>query len=87
MSDLVLPIIHLNGTSKEALIEQHCAAGSALRAALKALSEMAPNARDYYPAPGRFEQARAQHDRRAKTLRDLYDEIEAETIAIDEIGS
>lgn len=87
MSDLILPIVHLNGTSKNDLIEQHCEAGRALRDAMKALENMAPNARDYYPIPGRFEQARAQFERRYQAVRAIYDEIQAETIAIDEIGS
>ena len=43
------PMIHLNGTSKETLIEGYCEAGNAVMNALKAVSENCPNARDYYP--------------------------------------
>jgi hypothetical protein len=84
MSELILPIVHLNGTSKDELIAQRRDAGATLRHALEALSEMAPNARDYYPTPGLFEKARAQSDRRIAAVRAVYKEIEEETIALDE---
>lgn len=83
---MILPIVHLNGTSREELIRLRCEAGQKIREALAALAEMAPNGRDYYPEPGRFEKARAQHDLRAAALRHLYDEIEAEYLALDEEG-
>ena len=44
------PIIHLNGTSKDDLLQQYLDAGHALKAALTAMSMAAPNGRDYYPA-------------------------------------
>ena len=81
---LVLPIVHRNGTSREALIDQRCAAGARVREALAALAEMAPNGRDYYPEPGRFELARAQHNRRAAALRWLLEELQAEAEALAE---
>jgi hypothetical protein len=79
---VILPVVHMNGTSRDVLLEQRLAAGSKIRQALQALGEMAPNARDYYPVPGRWEQAVAQHARRAAMLREVLGEIEAEALAI-----
>lgn len=87
MATPILPIVHRNGTSRDALIAERAEAGRAVRAALIALGEMAPNARDYYPEPGLFERARAQHDARVAALRAVYDGIEAEAIALDEGGA
>ena len=47
-TELVFPTIHLNGTSREELERQCENAGQALRDALTALIQMAPNQRDYY---------------------------------------
>jgi len=88
MSDehgVILPVIHLNGSSKEALLEGSCAIGRALRDALGALEEHAPNQRDYYTAPGRWEAAVAQHRRRAEAVRALYYEIERESQGIADL--
>lgn len=46
---LTIPTIHLNGTSKGALIEGYQKARSAIREAMDALIECRPNGRDYYP--------------------------------------
>ena len=79
---MILPIVHMNGTSRSTLIQLRCDAAAPLRDALKALSEMAPNGRDYYPVPGHLTKAQAQHDRRVAALRTVYDEIEAEAEAL-----
>ena len=79
MTRPVLPVVHLNGTSREALIAMRLRAGSAVAKALDAMAEeMAPNGRDYYPAPGRLAAAEAQHRRRVAVLKDLLAEIQAE---------
>ncbi len=46
---MIHPTVHLNGTSKDTLIEQWCTASSALLDAERAIQQCAPNARDYYP--------------------------------------
>ena len=80
-----LPILHMNGTSRDALLEQRCDVGAAIRAALEALTDMWPNARDYYPEPGRYERARAEHQRRYDMLDTLYRELQAEAEAISDM--
>jgi hypothetical protein len=43
------PTIHLNGTSKQELLDQYLNVLKALKAASDALCEAAPHGRDYYP--------------------------------------
>jgi hypothetical protein len=83
---MILPIIHLNGTSKESLLEMRERLYAALGDAEKALCAMVPNGRDFYPSPGLMDQAVSQHQRRLKMLGSLIAEIEQETIAIERLG-
>lgn len=85
METIVVPIVHDNGTSKRCLLEYREAAYSSLQDALESLKEMSPNGRDYYPDPGRFEKAVAQHTRRMRVITDLMVELEAECAAINGI--
>lgn len=85
--DLAIPTIHLNGTSKERLIEALCAASAALDDAYKAMKQTAPNGRDYYPqGPDAIHTAEAQHMARLKKVDEVKDEIDALTLAIDAIA-
>lgn len=69
---MIKPTIHLNGTSANALLDQYTTAGDAVRLALEALGNAAPNGRDYYPqGPAAFEQARKEHDARTAKLREV----------------
>ncbi len=85
-TNVVLPIVHLNGTSKEELLRQCLAFHTALREAERKLCDMTPNGRDYYVEPGRLEQANAQHRRRLLTLAELMAEIELEIEGINGQG-
>lgn len=70
------PLIHLNGTSGEQLFEGYAAAGSALRAALRALEEAAPNARDYYPlGEASYAAARREHEARVREINRVMAEV------------
>lgn len=78
----VPPIVHMNGTAREDLLDQRFALIDAITAAGDALAKAAPNARDYYPkGPEYTEAANRQHDRRTAALKaitaELYEEIEA----------
>lgn len=84
--DLVVPIVHLNGTSKDSLLEMREAFYSKLRDAERGLREMAPNGRDYYLVDGLFEKAMVQHKRRMDMLKKLFDEIEYECRYINDCG-
>jgi hypothetical protein len=83
---VVLPIVHRNGTSKEELLCQRIELSGALRQAEAKLRQAAPNGRDYYPVPGLYEKALAQHARRLETFRELGVEVATEFNGIDEQG-
>jgi recombinational DNA repair ATPase RecF len=85
MTKPIVPIIHLNGSGKQNLMEARQGLCHALREAERALREMAPNGRDYYPVDGLFEKAVAQHRQRQQTLQRLLAEIEAEMEMIDAV--
>ncbi len=78
------PTIHLNGTSRDSLFDSYCNAASALRNALAALEDAAPNARDYYPqGEGAFISAALDHTARVDSLRRVLAEIDA---LVDHVG-
>ena len=83
---MTLPTIHSNGTSKGRLIEALCNASAALDSAYEALKETAPNGRDYYPdGPRALEAATAEHMARLRAVDSVKAEIDALTMAIDEL--
>lgn len=74
---LAIPTIHLNGTSREALLEGYCEAVHALHEAGRKLAAAAPNGRDYYPqAAGAINVAMDQHEARMTKLREIITELE-----------
>jgi len=73
---VVTPIVHLNGTGGDALVEMYELAARRLNEALEALCEAAPNARDYYLHDGdAFGGARKQHEERVSKLRGVLAEL------------
>lgn len=84
---MTLPTIHMNGTSKESLIDDLCEASLAINTAYEALKRTAPNGRDYYPqGPDALSAAVKEHDDRCRRLDAIKAEIDELTIAIDEGG-
>jgi hypothetical protein len=81
--EVVSPVIHLNGTSKDRLLESLSDAYHALSIAYEKLRECAPNGRDYYPQPGLMEKAVEQHRQRQQHIQDVLTSIELECAAID----
>ena len=81
---VVTPIIHLNGNSKQSLLDALKEAYRAVRAAMDALRQCAPNGRNFYPEPGRLQRAEAQHRARQEHLQAVYASLEAEAIAIQD---
>lgn len=70
------PTIHNNGTSREELTRLYTDAGGALYVAFKALSEAAPNGRDYYPQGAvAFEAARREHEARQQAIKTVIDDM------------
>lgn len=82
-----LPTLHLNGTSKERLIDALCNASAALDGAYESLKQTAPNGRDYYPqGPAAYTKANDEHMDRLRRLDAIKSEVDALTLAIDELG-
>lgn len=75
---MIVPIIHLNGTSPERLCEALSDAYDAASKLMDAIKQCAPNGRDYYPMPGLFEKACEQHRARMQSVTDLQAAIEKE---------
>jgi len=83
-SDLMVPTVHLNGTSRDELSRQVCQAYAAVVEAGRALAASAPNGRDYYPqGQDAIIRAMTQHELRMRKLREVADELQhiAEQIA------
>ena len=81
---LTVPTVHLNGTSREELLRQVQDAWHAVWQARDALAKISPNARDYYPqGMSAFPAAVREHDRRARALLEVQEELSqlAEAIA------
>lgn len=80
-----IPRVNLNGSSRDALIEQRRNVCDALRTALQALQEAAPHGSDYQTAPiGSYELARSLYETRYRQIEDMRKEITEEAMAIQD---
>ena len=81
---LAIPTVHLNGTSREELMEQLLNAVEALRVAIDAVSAACPNGRDYYvQGPDATQEALRQHANRLHNLTAVRVELNEIAEAID----
>jgi hypothetical protein len=80
---IIVPVIHLNGTSKKELLRQVEEAGEALVKAIDALYNSAPNARDYYHTDN-FKAVVEQHRRRVRMVTEVKNEIDVILDGLDE---
>jgi hypothetical protein len=69
------PTVHLNGTSREALLEGYIDCVNAVRHAIEVVQRNRPNARDYYMHEGAFDAAATEHDCRLKKMEDVLAEL------------
>jgi hypothetical protein len=84
-TNLKIPTVHLNGTSREELLGQISNAMHAVREARDALMKATPNARDFYvQGDGAFKAAIAQHYLRLDALNGVLGELEAIGVAISD---
>ena len=73
---MLVPTVHLNGTSAENLTRQLIEARRALRNALQAVDETAPNGRDYYPqGEGAIGVATREHLSRLERIQAVLGEL------------
>jgi hypothetical protein len=83
--ELIVPVVHLNGTSKQDLLKAMEGAYSALGDAYDKLREMAPNARDYYvTGPDAYARAAKEHRHRMMRVDAIRTEIEALVGSVDD---
>jgi hypothetical protein len=83
-----LPVVNINGTSREALVEAYTHALDAVYAAMEALEGISPNARDYQTAkPGELEIARKCYMARFSMMDTLRNELIDETSAIQGVSA
>jgi len=70
------PTIHINGTSRQDLVEQYVNARSALHEAIRAMQATAPNGRDYYPQGLQaIHEASSEHQERLYKLEVMAGEM------------
>jgi hypothetical protein len=84
---MMIPTIHLNGSSRERLLQGYCDAANAIRAAMDVLQEHSPHGRDYYPqGDGAFAKASDEHRARVLALDAVQAELARIALAISEAG-
>lgn len=73
---IMIPLVHLNGTSKQSLLDQYENAIKALEDAKEVLLKSAPNGRDYYPLEeGAYGIAFNQHVTRIGKIDSVINEL------------
>ena len=72
--ELALPVVHLNGTSRDALLEGYIDSCNALQHAIEVVQKNGPNARDYYVSRV-FAFAQAHHESRLERLASVLAEL------------
>jgi len=84
---MMVPSIHLNGSSKESLLDDVHEARMALAAAISALGKCWPNGRDYYPqGDGALLKAKVEWQERFNRLTIVEAELTLLEHAISEGG-
>ncbi len=72
------PVINLNGTSANSLVEEYKTASHALREAINAVQNITVHGRDYQTAPeGCYQKARSEQTARLQKLETVLEEIES----------
>lgn len=73
---MIFPVIHTNGTSPDSLLSDTVRAAEAIQDAIRLMSAVAPNARDYYPISlSAFPEAVIEHHDRMLRLRSVHSEL------------
>lgn len=98
LNELIIPQVNLNGTSRDALINQRINVGAALELAIEAMAEGCPHPRDF-PFPPKqdphrmpheefkldlYRQARAIHQDRLDSIRKIIEDLRQESEHITE---
>ncbi len=73
---LTMPLVNLNGTDKDSLLDSYCEVHLAMNKALEKMMQNGPNARDY-PVEGTYAKARQEHVARCAKVRAAMEEVNA----------
>jgi len=84
MTEIMKPIVNINGTSREELIEQRIDARRAVAALMETLQHMVPNGRDYIGNQEAFDRDRAIYRERFAALDALYNTLLDEALNIQD---
>jgi len=80
-----LPIVNLNGSTAQSLVDARVAACEALDNAMKAFAECRPNGRDYQTAgKGEYETAQRIYADRFRFMDQMRNELMDEAVAIQD---
>ncbi len=84
---LATPLVHLNGTPKQSLLDPLLKAYEETAILYHELALTAPNGRDYYPLGAQaFEAAREEHFNRLTSVQRIREELEELINAIEAQG-
>ncbi len=73
---MTFPTVHINGTSRDELLRSYESAYNAVQAAIAAVIDSGPHARDYYvQGPDAFTKASNEHCDRITRLADVRNEL------------
>lgn len=82
---LMVPTVHMNGTSARELFNQAYKAWTALQMAINTHQEMAPHGRDYYPqGEAAIADATRQYRERAIKMQEVLREIEQIILSVSD---
>jgi ABC-type molybdenum transport system ATPase subunit/photorepair protein PhrA len=82
-----LPVVHLNGSGKAALLAQYDAMHTTLNEALDAMYAANPHGRDYYPkGDDALAVASAEYLRRLRLLEGVRDDVMADWLEVADGG-
>jgi hypothetical protein len=84
MTEIMKPIVNINGTSRTELIEQRIDARRAVTALMETLQHMVPNGRDYIGNQEAFDRDRAIYRERFAALDALYNTLLDEALNIQD---
>jgi hypothetical protein len=83
--EVIVPVVNLNGTSAEKLMEGYREALDALRTAISYMPSIEPHGRDYQTEERTvFSEAADQHRSRVKALEGVYQDIELIALAVQD---
>ena len=84
---MMVPTLHLNGTSRVELLNEQLNILQALRLALASMRAAAPNGRDYYPqGADALGKAQDEHRARVQAVEDVLANVEKLAMAISDGG-